>query len=116
MVRYIEGNGPEASLLRPQQSIVPRDTVTGRALLTVIAVMTFVAALIVGAVGIVRDAATHWRTDIVREVTIQIRPLQGKDLGAEIGKAVEIARRTSGIADARSLTREETGRLLEPWL
>jgi cell division transport system permease protein len=116
MLRYGEGNGPEATLLRPQQSIVPRDTVTGRALLTVIAIMTFVAALIVGAVGIVREAAIHWRTDIVREVTIQIRPLQGKDLGAEIGKAVEIARRTSGVTDARSLTREETGRLLEPWL
>lgn len=107
---------PEASLMRPAQSIVPRDTVTSRALVMVIAIMTFVAALIVGAVGLVRDAATHWRTDMVREVTIQVRPVQGRDISAEIGKAIEVARRTPGIADARSLTREETGRLLEPWL
>lgn len=107
---------PEASLMRPPQSIVPRDTVTSRALVMVIAIMTFVAALIVGAVGLVRDAATHWRTDMVREVTIQVRPMQGRDISAEIGKAIEVARRTPGIADARSLTREETGRLLEPWL
>ncbi|MEX2129151.1 MAG: ABC transporter permease [Xanthobacteraceae bacterium] len=106
----------ETGLVRPSASIVPRDTVTSRALLMVIAIMTFVAALIVGAVGLVRDAATHWRTDMVREVTIQVRPVQGRDLGAEIGKAVEVAGRTPGIADARSLTREETGRLLEPWL
>jgi len=107
---------PEASLMRPQQSIVPRDTVTSRALVMVIAIMTFVAALIVGAVGLVRDAATHWRTDMVREVTIQVRPVQSRDISAEIGKAIEVARRTAGVADARSLTREETGRLLEPWL
>jgi cell division transport system permease protein len=97
-------------------SIVPRDTVTSRALLAVIAIMTFVAALIVGAVGVVRDAATHWRTDMVREVTIQVRPVEGRDIAAEIGRAIELARRTRGVVDARSLTREETGRLLEPWL
>lgn len=106
----------ETSIVRPAAAIVPRDTVTSRALLMVIAIMTFVAALIIGAVGLVRDAATHWRTDMVREVTIQVRPVQGRDIAAEIGKAVEIARRTRGIADARSLTREETSRLLEPWL
>jgi cell division transport system permease protein len=106
----------ESSLVRPAAPIVPRDSVTGRALLIVIAIMTFVAALIVGAVGLVRDAATHWRTDMVREITIQVRPVEGRDLAVEIGKAVDAARRTQGIADARSLTREETGRLLEPWL
>jgi cell division transport system permease protein len=109
-------SGQEASVVRPSAPIVPRDTVTSRALLMVIAIMTFVAALIVGAVDLVRDAATHWRTDMAREVTIQVRPVQGRDLAAEIGKAIEVARRTSGVADARSLSREETGRLLEPWL
>ncbi len=107
---------PEASILRPAPSIVPRDTVTGRALLMVIAIMTFVAALIIGSVGIVRDAANHWRTDIVREVTIQVRPVSGRDVAAEIGKAIEAARKTPGVADARSLSQQETGRLLEPWL
>jgi cell division transport system permease protein len=107
---------PESSLIRPEQSVIPRDSVTSRALLVVIAIMTFMAALIVGSVGLVREAATYWRTDIVREVTIQVRPVAGRDLAAEIGKAVEAARNTPGIADARSLTAEETARLLEPWL
>lgn len=116
MLRRRKRSEPEANVVRPAASIVPRDTATSRALLMVIAIMTFVAALIVGAVGLVRDAATQWRTDMVREVTIQVRPVPGRDLAAEIGKAVEIARDTPGVADARSLTREETGRLLEPWL
>lgn len=115
MLKHRKRN-PEASTVRPAASIVPRDSVTSRALIMVIAIMTFVAALIVGAVGLVHDAATHWRTDMVREVTIQVRPAPGRDIAAEIGKAVEVARRTKGIGDARSLTREETGRLLEPWL
>jgi cell division transport system permease protein len=116
MLNRTPRSATESSLMRPAQSIVPRDTVTSRALLMVIAIMTFVAALIVGAVGVVRDAASHWRTDMVRELTIQVRPVQGHDISAEIGKAIEVARRTPGVADARSLTREETGRLLEPWL
>ena len=107
---------PETSLVRPAAPIVPRDTVTGRALLTVIAIMTFVAALIVGAVGLVRESAMTWRNDMAREVTIQVRPSPTRDLGAEIGKAVEVARRTTGVADARAMTRDESARLLEPWL
>lgn len=116
MLRHRKRGLSESEVVRPAAPIVPRDTVTSRALLMVIAIMTFVAALIVGAVGLVRDAATHWRSDIAREVTIQVRPVQGRDLAAEIGKAVEVARRTPGVADARSLTRAETGRLLEPWI
>jgi cell division transport system permease protein len=116
MLRRRQRAGPDAAMMRPAASIVPRDTTTSRALIMVIAIMTFVAALIVGSVGLVRDAATHWRTDMVREVTIQVRPVPGRDLAAEIGKAVEAARRTRGVADARSMTREETGRLLEPWI
>jgi cell division transport system permease protein len=116
MAKVSRRGGQEATVVRPSAPIVPRDSVTSRALLMVIAIMTFVAALIVGAVCLVRDAATHWRTDMVREVTIQVRPVQGRDLSAEIGKAIEVARRAPGIVDARSLTRDETGRLLEPWL
>lgn len=116
MLKRRRGAEPESSLMRPEQPVIPRDSVTSRALLAVIAIMTFVAALIVGSVGLVREATTYWRTDIAREVTIQVRPVQGRDLAAEIGKAVEAARRTRGVTDARSLTREETGRLLEPWL
>jgi cell division transport system permease protein len=116
MLKRRQRSGPDASMMRPAASIVPRDTITSRALLMVIAIMTFVAALIVGSTSLVRDAATHWRTDMTREVTIQVRPVEGRDVAAEIGKAVEAARRTPGILDARSLTREETARLLEPWL
>lgn len=107
---------PEAGIVRPTGPILPPETVTGYALIMVVAIMTFLAALTVGGVHLVRDAVSQWRSDMVREVTIHVRPVPGRDIEAEIGKTVEAAKRTRGIADARVLSREETGRLLEPWL
>jgi cell division transport system permease protein len=96
--------------------ILPDDTVTGRSLLAVVAIMSFLAAVTVGAVEIVHAAAGAWRADVVREATIQIRPLPGRDLDADVRKAAEIAKATAGVVDARAFSKEETERLLEPWL
>jgi cell division transport system permease protein len=96
--------------------ILPDDTVTGRSLLAVVAIMSFLAALTVGAVEIVHVAAQEWRTDVVREATIQVRPMPGRDLEADVRKAAEIAKATNGVVDTRAFTKEEIGRLLEPWL
>jgi cell division transport system permease protein len=112
----VPASDPEVSLVRPSAPIVPRDSVTSRALFFTIAIMTFIAALIVGTIMIVHASVSAWQKDMSREVTIQIRPLPGRDVGAEIDKAIDVARRTPGIADVRAMSRDETGRLLEPWL
>ena len=51
-----------------------------------------------------------------REVTIQVRPAQGRDIEAEVARAAEIARAYPGIAEVRPYSKEESARLLEPWL
>jgi cell division transport system permease protein len=112
----VPARNDEASVVRPAAPIVPRDSVTSRALFITITIMTFIAALIVGAIMIVHVSVSAWQNDMSREVTIQVRPLPGRDVGAEIEKAVDVARRTTGIADVRVMSRDETGRLLEPWL
>lgn len=96
--------------------ILPDDTVTGRSLLAVVAIMSFLAASTVGAVEIVHVAAGEWRTDVVREATIQVRPMPGRDLDADVRKAADIAKAAAGVVDARVFSKEETERLLEPWL
>lgn len=106
----------EKSGKRRMAPIVPRGTVAGSSLVAVIAIMTFLAGVAAGAVEIVRVAASEWHADVAREVTIQVRPVAGRDIEAEIGKAVDLARRTPGVADARAYSREESSRLLEPWL
>src|SRR5258708_23650378 len=96
--------------------ILPDDTVTGRSLLAVVAIMSFLAALTVGAVEIVHVAAQEWRTDVVREVTIQVRPVPGRDLEADVRKAAEITKAAPRVVAARVFSKEETERLLAPWL
>jgi cell division transport system permease protein len=117
--RADEHRAPAASvgaLPETSASIVPADSIAGRALLAVIAIMTFLAALTLGAVVLVRSAAGEWQSEVAREVTIQIRPAEGRDIEAAVQRAAALATATLGIADVRPYTKDESARLLEPWL
>jgi cell division transport system permease protein len=118
---YVEEEQPvraaaEDVLPLAEGSIVPADSISGRALLAVIAIMTFLAALTLGAVVLVRSAAGEWQSAVAREITIQIRPKEGRDIEADVQKAVGLASSTSGVSGVRAYTKEESARLLEPWL
>ncbi|WP_417667779.1 cell division protein FtsX [Roseibium sp.] len=102
--------------LRPTGPIVPPQSVAGRALTLVVAIMSFLACLTVGAVSIVWDSANDWQNDLVREVTIQIRPVDGVDMLREIDKAVALSQEFPGIDTVRALSDDETRDLLQPWL
>jgi cell division transport system permease protein len=99
-----------------RRSIVPADTIAGRALVAVIAIMTFLAALTLGAVVLIRATATEWQSEVAREVTIQVRPAAGRDIEADVKAAADIATKQAGIAGVRPYSKAETARLLEPWL
>lgn len=101
---------------RRMSPIVPAQNVVGRALVSVIAIMTFLSCLTLGAVTLVRDTATVWESQISREATIQIKPEDGMDMEAALESASLIARGFPGITGARIVDREATSRLLEPWL
>jgi cell division transport system permease protein len=106
----------EMPLPRFEASIVPKATIAGRALIAVIAIMTFLASITIGAVMLLRVAAGDWQSDLAREVTIQIRPVSGRDIEADIGKAAAIARAIHGVADVRPYSKQESTQLLQPWL
>lgn len=101
---------------RVENPIVPEGTISGRALTAVVAIMTFLASLTLGAVIMVRAATQEWQVNVAREVTIQIRPMSGRDIEADVARATAIARAAPGVAEARPYSREEASRLLEPWL
>src|SRR3954452_16715970 len=106
----------EKLLVAKEAAIVPADSSSGRALLAVIAIMTFLAALTLGGVVLVRSAAGEWQSAVAREVTIQLRPSDQRDIEADVQNAVTIASGTPGIASVRPYTKQESARLLEPWL
>jgi cell division transport system permease protein len=101
---------------RKMAPIVPAQNVAGRALVFVIAIMTFLSCLTLGAVTLVRDTASVWENQIAREATIQIKPVEGLDMEAALARAAKIAGGFAGVKEARIVDREATARLLEPWL
>src|SRR5947209_19131411 len=101
---------------RANSPIVPRNSIAGRALIVVVAIMTFLASLTTGSVMLVLASAAEWQSDVAREMTIQIRPAAGRDLEADVKQAAEIARAAPGIAEVRPYSAAESARLLEPWL
>lgn len=105
-----------AGVPRRETSIVPADSIAGHALVAVIAIMSFLAAVTLGAVVLVRGAAIEWQAAVAREVTIQVRPQEGRTIDADVGRAADVARNIPGVLEVRSFSKDESTRLLEPWL
>ena len=107
---------PRALTQRTSAPIVPSGSIAGRSLIAVIAIMTFLAAITAGAVTMVVSSASEWQSAVGREVTIQVRPVSGRDIEADVRAATSLARSTPGIADVRAYTKEESEKLVEPGL
>lgn len=96
--------------------IVPRASIAGRALVAVVAIMTFLASITTGAVLLVSASAAEWQSEVASEITIQVRPAAGRDIERDVAAVAEAMRAQSGIVEIKPFTREESARLLEPWL
>lgn len=101
---------------RAPNPIVPPRTVARRSLLTLVAIMSFLACLSVAAVSIVAERARGWQRQIADEVTIQIKPVEGADMTNAVTRAVDIALQTPGVTAAHAIGENEANALLEPWL
>ena len=102
--------------VRKPSQLIPENTVAGNALTIVVAIMCFLACLTLGAVTLVRDASREWQGDILREITIQVRPVENLDTAAEAAKAATVARLFPGVGSAEVISADESAALLEPWL
>lgn len=99
-----------------QAPIVPAQSVAGRTLMFLIIIMTFLSAITYGGVALVQKSAIAWSSEVGREVTIQVRPIEGELMDANLRLAESIAEAIPGVANARALTIEESESLLTPWL
>jgi cell division transport system permease protein len=106
---------PESSF-KTNAPLIPRDSVAGRALVVVIAIMTFLACLTAGAALLVAHASQAWRSDVLREATIQVTPGAGDDIESLVAKAVAIASQSPEVESAHAYSKVESEKLLEPWL
>jgi cell division transport system permease protein len=96
--------------------IVPRASIAGRALVAVVAIMTFLASITTGAVLLVSASAAEWQSEVASEITVQVRPSAGRDLDRDAAAVAEAMRAQAGILEIRPFTKAESAKLLEPWL
>jgi cell division transport system permease protein len=101
---------------RNMSPIVPRASISGRALVAVVAIMTFLASITTGTVLLVSASAAEWQSEVASEITIQVRPQAGRDLDRDAAAVVEAMRTQPGILQVRPFSKEESAKLLEPWL
>jgi cell division transport system permease protein len=95
---------------------VPRASIAGRALVAVVAIMTFLASITTGTVLLVSASAAEWQSEIASEITVQVRPAAGRDLDRDAAAAAQAMRMQPGIVEVRLFTKQQAASLLEPWL
>ena len=96
--------------------IVPRGSIAGRALVAVVAIMTYLASMTTGGVLLISASASEWQSEVASEITIQVKPVGGRDLERDTVAVAEAARAQTGIVEVRAYTKAESAALLEPWL
>ena len=101
---------------RNMSPIVPSGQIAGRALVAVVAIMTFLASITSGAVLLISASASEWQSEVASEITIQVKPVSGRNLDRDAQAVTEAVRGQPGIVEVQPYTKEQSAQLLEPWL
>lgn len=96
--------------------VIPSKNTAATPLLIVITIMGFLSGLALGAMSLVSHAASAWNSGIIREMTLQIKPLAGHDIDQSLDQAVAWLDSVPGIVRVKILSRQQSARLLEPWI
>ncbi len=96
--------------------LMPPDSASGTTLHTIVAVMSFLACLTLGAVLTLSRLASEWTEGLSGSVTVQLLPSPQIGGDDQLSDALRITRAWPGIFAARALSRDEAMGLLEPWL
>jgi cell division transport system permease protein len=103
-------------MLAPTSGLMPPDSASGATLHTIVAVMSFLACLTLGAVLTLSRMASEWTEGLSGSVTVQLLPSPQIGGDDQLSDALRITRAWPGIFAARPLSRDEAMGLLEPWL
>ena len=85
----------------------------------VIGFMVFLALLAVAGGVTLAGMAAGWQEGLTGSMTVQVPPLQDdseEETEARVRQALEVLRRSRGVASATTVPAEQMVLLLEPWL
>lgn len=95
--------------------IADQDKVQKTLFLSVV-IMSFLACLCLTGVNLVAKSAQNWISQISREATIQVLPVDGYQMDTQLHKALSLMKNSPFVQRAHIVSEEETKKLLEPWL
>jgi cell division transport system permease protein len=96
--------------------IVPSASIAGNALTVVIAIMSFLACLTLGAVYMINQSANAWVNDIASEITVELDPVNAADIEKKMTLVAQFLAKQKGITKVKPITAEDSAKRLEPWL
>jgi len=96
--------------------LMPGDSASGATLHTIVAVMSFLACLTLGAVLTLSRLATEWTEGLSGTVTVQLLPSPQISPEDQMKEALRLVQQWPGIFAANPLGRADAEKLLEPWL
>ncbi|WP_226578524.1 hypothetical protein [Acuticoccus sediminis] len=96
--------------------IVSPRSIAGRGLTVVIAIMTFLCALLVGGAVLIDRAAGAWSANVLDEITVTVLPLDDNPLDARLDQVASILAGARGLSDVVVVPLSDSEALLEPWL
>ncbi|QIG48171.1 ABC transporter permease [Nordella sp. HKS 07] len=100
---------------RPE-AIIPPDAAPLRTLTLAMAVMCYLAVLAAGGLVLINRSVEAWTGDLSREITVQIREIQGRNMEDDLAKAAAILKATPGVLNVTVLDEKAAIDLLEPWI
>jgi len=100
---------------RPEP-IIPPHAAPLRTLTLAMAVMCYLAVLAAGGLVLINRSVEAWTGDLAREITVQLREIQGRDMETDLAKASEILKAAPGIIKVNVLDKKAAIDLLEPWI
>ncbi|MEM6761339.1 MAG: ABC transporter permease [Pseudomonadota bacterium] len=96
--------------------VVAPHTVSGRGLTVVVAIMTFVCALLLGAAIVIDRAASQWSSTVLDDVSVTVVPLDGDPVERRLERVAGILSGAGGLTAVTIVPAAQSEALLEPWL
>jgi len=103
-------------LTHGRMSLLPRDAGGERWLVSLIAVLCFLACLAAVGAAAADRAAHGWARQLGTEATVQVRPRVGETGAEAAARAAETLAGVTGVAEAQAMDRKAAEDLLRPWV
>jgi cell division transport system permease protein len=101
---------------RKPGAVIPKEAASLRTLTATMAVMCYLACLAIGALILIDRAVDNWSRGLSREVTVQVREVEARDIDGDVAAVLKVLQETPGVTGAEDIGRKAAEALLEPWL